>query len=190
MLRNWIRRIACPAAPRRHRLRILRPPAVMKTVPQPAPDVFQLAAPVPDSQRRGRPLSASMNKTLEAMKTNPDISAAELAKKLSVSQSYARTLLRRAKSRCSEAASAAATSQKPRPARRIETTGPARQPAVLPPACAPKRRRAGSGRRIGTEVPPRPGRRNHSDDSFNAFVQSRELGSEPAVRSNSEKPRR
>ena len=136
MLRNWIQKIAArllPAPPTQNS----STPAVVKTAPQPASDVFQLAAPPPDSQRRGRPLSASMNKTLEVMKANPGISAAELAKKLSVSQSYARTLLRRAKSRCSEAASKPASSQQTRAARRIETTGPARQPAVLHVPCAP-----------------------------------------------------
>lgn len=57
------------------------------------------AIPAIETARPGRPVSPSMSATLELVAKNPTISAAELSRKLSVSPSYARTLLRRARAK-------------------------------------------------------------------------------------------
>jgi DNA-binding CsgD family transcriptional regulator len=47
----------------------------------------------------GRPISGALARTLEELAANPAITPAEISSLLSVSQSYARTLLRRARAR-------------------------------------------------------------------------------------------
>jgi DNA-binding NarL/FixJ family response regulator len=54
-------------------------------------------------KRAGRPIASALAATLEHLQSNPDITAAELAELLRVTQSYARTLLRRARERCAPA---------------------------------------------------------------------------------------
>jgi DNA-binding CsgD family transcriptional regulator len=52
----------------------------------------------PPAGKPARPLSSTISKAMHAVSANPSISAAELAKQLKISPSYARTLLRRARS--------------------------------------------------------------------------------------------
>jgi hypothetical protein len=59
------------------------------------------------SGRPGRPISTALSRTLEELTANPQITAAELASVLSVSPSYARTLLRRARARRTDGAAPA-----------------------------------------------------------------------------------
>ncbi len=81
--------------------------APVVAVPPRAVAVRQLAAPAPgvvDSGKRGRPISDSLARTLEVLAANPEISPADLASRLRLSPSYARTLLRRARNRVPEPA--------------------------------------------------------------------------------------
>ena len=81
--------------------------APVLAVPPRAVAVRQLAAPAPgaaDSRKRGRPISDSLARTLEVLAANPEISPADLASRLRLSPSYARTLLRRARNRVPEPA--------------------------------------------------------------------------------------
>jgi hypothetical protein len=65
----------------------------------PVPDVAPAPAPHLPGPKPGRPISAALSRTLDALKRQPAITPAELASVLSVSPSYARTLLRRARAR-------------------------------------------------------------------------------------------
>lgn len=89
-------------------------PPAMPAVASVSIPVFaeELSAATTGARKPGRPLSHSMTKAMEVVAKRPDISAAELAKALKVSSSYARTLLRRARARSAD-------------------SGPAVQPAAL-----------------------------------------------------------
>lgn len=87
----------------------------------------------PAAPKRGRPVSESLSRTVEKLRTHPDITPAELAEQLKVSRDYARTLLRRARARIEETAPAPAA---PVPISRLRRLAlePARQTAVALPA--------------------------------------------------------
>ncbi|MBC8167526.1 MAG: hypothetical protein H7Y20_16855 [Bryobacteraceae bacterium] len=72
--------------------------SLFRQAPTPVPVVPTQPA-EPATQRPGRPPSSSMDHTLRAIKANPSISPAQLAAQLSLSTSYAGTLLRRAKAK-------------------------------------------------------------------------------------------
>lgn len=66
---------------------------------EPEPEVKRPAPPKPAAKRAGRPIASSLARTMEELKGNPEVSAAELSELLGVSKGYARTLLRRARER-------------------------------------------------------------------------------------------
>lgn len=76
----------------------------------PAPVAAPAVLPAPDSPggRRGRPVSATLMKTIELLSRNSALTPAELSSKLGVAPSYARTLLRRARERAAEMTTPAA----------------------------------------------------------------------------------
>ena len=66
------------------------------------------------NNKRGRPTSAALLRTIDLVRTRHDITSQEIAKELKVSPSYARTLLRRAQAKAASV------------------------PALVPPVAAPR----------------------------------------------------
>lgn len=71
-----------------------------ETPEPPAPAAIPVAVVAPSQPARpGRPVSTTLLKAVEAVAAHPNITAPELASLLSISPSYGRTLLRRARAR-------------------------------------------------------------------------------------------
>lgn len=87
----------------------------------PASPVIDLPqmTPQPARKRSSRPPVAAFKRTMELLADNPDSSAAELAATLDVSLSYARTLLRRARSQPSGPVAAALERVQPLPSQPV-----------------------------------------------------------------------
>jgi hypothetical protein len=77
--------------------------AVVGEASAPPAEHPQPAAPpqVGSNNKRGRPTSAALVRTIDLVRTRHDITPQEIAKELKVSPSYARTLLRRAQAKAS-----------------------------------------------------------------------------------------
>lgn len=85
----------------RNRIRILLfGLPVVSVVPANA-NLPAMREPLP-APKSGRPIAAALTRAVEALTKNPRITPGELAASLSVSPSYARTLLRRARARLAE----------------------------------------------------------------------------------------
>ncbi|MGH9627107.1 MAG: hypothetical protein ACRD7E_01905 [Bryobacteraceae bacterium] len=66
---------------------------------RPATEPREVSPPPGFTGKPGRPISKSMQAALEMVARNPDVKPAELATSLGITNDYARTLLRRARSR-------------------------------------------------------------------------------------------
>jgi hypothetical protein len=141
----------------------------------PAEPRVAIPAAEPPLSRRGRPMSATLVRTLEMLAANPAVTPAEVSSELGVAASYARTLLRRARERSNEPAPVAA-----RP--RVQAV-----PAAVAPAPAPVEVLLGRLEAMESEMrelrssgPPQP-RRERWDLSRRAEVIRRGLaGEDPA----------
>jgi hypothetical protein len=104
---------------------IVTPAAPVKSAPR------RSAAP-----RRGRPVSSTLEKAIELLAGDPQITPAQLAQKLSVSRDYGRTLLRRARARLEQEPRPAAS--KPAAAAKKMAAVPSAPPSTPPEAaCTP-----------------------------------------------------
>jgi hypothetical protein len=133
-------------------------------VPAPAPVEEQVLSPAPAvknlpkktaAPRRGRPVSASLEKAVELVARNPQTTPAELAQKLSVSRDYGRTLLRRARARIEQDGRAAAAAIQPVkkrptavPALPASATEPKSEPESFPSLSIPFPRSINLNRRV------------------------------------------
>lgn len=80
------------------------PPPAQEDVPIPVKRVVSEPVPEPSvpASKRGRPISNSMARAIEQLSRNPEVTPAELAQSLHISRDYARTLLRRARTKITE----------------------------------------------------------------------------------------
>ena len=96
------------AFPRRFFFReTARPQTLLENFDSPVKDVpvrcrVQPPAPEPPPRVAGRPMSPSLAKAIELVSSNDNITPQDLAKEIGVSKDYARTLIKRAKSKLSE----------------------------------------------------------------------------------------
>src|SRR4051794_13948741 len=90
---------------RREQPAVLSMPRATKAaaLPAKAPPLAVPLPPEPSVNKRGRPVADALTRTVEILTKDPEISSAALADSLQLSRSYARTLLRRARTRVQQA---------------------------------------------------------------------------------------